>query len=124
MTCTRKLRAGSISVNNSTFNRIRVRTAAGNIVFENSNVRQIEASSVNGSIAYDNGTFVPGIARFESQKGNVAIGVAGGGARIDAHSGGGRIFSGFSGGAAVGGVADGHAGNRGTGRPRRYGEFG
>ena len=94
---------GQIFVNNSTFNRIRVRTAAGNIVFEDTNVRQIEASSVNGSIAYDNGTFVPGIARFESQKGNVAIGVAGGGARIDAHSGGGRIFSGFSGGAAVGG---------------------
>jgi hypothetical protein len=92
---------GPIFVNDSAFNRIRVRTAAGNIVFEDSNVRQIEASSINGSIAYDNGTFVPGIARFESQNGNVAIGIAGGGARIDAHSDGGRIFSGFSGGASV-----------------------
>ncbi|HET9096945.1 MAG TPA: hypothetical protein VFN37_09805, partial [Candidatus Baltobacteraceae bacterium] len=73
------------------------------IVFGNCNVRQIEASSINGSIAYDNGTFVPGVARFESQNGNVAIGVAGGGARIDAHSSGGRIFAGFEGGAAVSG---------------------
>lgn len=92
---------GPIFVQNSAFNSIRTRTAAGNIVFQNCNVRQIEASSVNGSIAYDNGTFVPGIARFESQNGNVAIGVAGGGARIDAHSSGGKIFSGFAGGAAV-----------------------
>jgi hypothetical protein len=94
---------GPIFVGNSAFNRIRVRTAAGNIIFEDSNVRQIEASSINGNIAYDNGTFVPGIARFESQNGNVAIGVAGGGARIDAHSDGGRIFSGFSGVASVSG---------------------
>ncbi|HET9095988.1 MAG TPA: hypothetical protein VFN37_04960, partial [Candidatus Baltobacteraceae bacterium] len=94
---------GPIFVRNSAFNLIRTRTAAGNIVFGNCNVRQIEASSINGSIAYDNGTFVPGVARFESQNGNVAIGVAGGGARIDAHSSGGRIFAGFEGGAAVSG---------------------
>jgi len=94
---------GPIVIRNSAFNRIRTRTAAGNIVFENCNVRQIDASSIQGSIAYDNGTFVPGIARFESENGNVAIGVAGGGARIDAHSAGGKIFSGFSGGGAVSG---------------------
>ncbi len=92
---------GPVLVQNSAFNRIRARTAAGNIVFENCNVREIEASSINGSIAYDNGTFVPGIARFESQNGNVAIGIAGGSARIEAHSSGGRIFSGFSRGGAV-----------------------
>lgn len=95
---------GPMLVSNCGFNRIRARTAVGNIVFENCNVRQIVASSINGSIAYDNGTFVPGIARFESQNGNVAIGIAGGGALIDAHSASGRIFSGFSGGAAVSGT--------------------
>lgn len=94
---------GPLLVQNSAFNLIRTRTASGNIVFENSNVRQIEASSINGSIAYDNGTFVPGIARFESQNGNIAIGVAGGGVRIDAHSSGGKIFSGFASGAAISG---------------------
>jgi hypothetical protein len=92
---------GPMFVENSAFNRMRARTADGNIIFENCNVREIEASSINGSIAYDNGTFVPGIARFESQNGNIAIGVAGGGASIDAHSPGGRIFSGFSRQAAV-----------------------
>jgi hypothetical protein len=92
---------GPLVVRDSAFNRIRARTAVGNIIFENCNARQIVVSSVKGSIAYDNGTFVPGIARFDSQNGNVAIGVAGGGARIDAHSAGGRIFSGFSNGAAV-----------------------
>lgn len=94
---------GPIVVENSAFNRIRARTAAGNIIFENCNARQIEVSSIDGSVAYDNGTFVPGVARFESQNGNVAIGVAGGGVRIDAHSAGGKIFSGFTGGAAVSG---------------------
>lgn len=87
---------GPLFVQNSTFNSIRARTAAGNIVFRNCNVRQGEASSVNGNVVYDNGTFVPGIARFESQNGNVAIGVAGGGASIAAHSSGGKIFTGFS----------------------------
>ena len=92
---------GAMLVENSAFNRIRARTGTGNIVFQNCNTRQVEASSVNGSILYDNGTFVPGIARFDSQNGNVAIGVAGGGVNIDAHSPSGRIFSGFSGDAAV-----------------------
>ncbi len=94
---------GKIFVANSAFNSIRARTGAGNIVFENCNVREIEASSINGSIAYDNGTFVPGIARFESENGNVAIGVAGGGASIDAHSAMGHVFAGFSSGASLAG---------------------
>jgi hypothetical protein len=94
---------GPLAVSNSAFNRLRARTAAGNIIFENCNARQIEASSINGSIAYDNGTFVPGIAGFESQNGNVAIGIAGGGASIAAHSSSGRIFSGFTRGASVNG---------------------
>jgi hypothetical protein len=94
---------GPMFVQNAAFNRIRARTAIGNIVFQNCNARQIVVSSVNGSIAYDNGTFVPGIARFESENGNVAIGVAGGGALIDAHSAAGRVFSGFLDGATVNG---------------------
>lgn len=94
---------GPLLAQNSAFNRIRARTAAGNIIFQNCNVRQIEASSINGSVLYDNGTFVPGIARFESQNGDVGIGIAGGGAMISAHSAGGKIFSGFDNGAALSG---------------------
>jgi hypothetical protein len=92
---------GPIVVQNSAFNRIRARSAIGDILFENCNARQIEVSSVNGSIAYDNGTFVPGLARFETQAGNVALGIAGGGVQIGAHSASGRIYSDFSRGADV-----------------------
>jgi hypothetical protein len=83
---------GPISVTDSALNRLRARTAIGNISFENCNARQIEVSTINGSIGYDNGTFAPGLARFESQNGNVAIGVAGGALQIGAHSAAGKIF--------------------------------
>lgn len=83
---------GPIAIANSALERVRARTAAGNILFENCTARQIEVSSILGSIAYDNGTFAPGLARFESQHGDVAIGVAGGSLQIGAHAAGGHIF--------------------------------
>lgn len=83
---------GRISMTGSAVNRLRARTAIGNILFENCNARQIEVSSIEGSIAYDDGTFAPGLARFESQNGNVAIGVAGGALQIGAHSQSGKVY--------------------------------
>ncbi len=101
---------GKIAIDGSAFNRVRARTAIGNIVFHNCNARQIEVSSVTGSIAYDDGTFVPGLARFETQSGNVALGIAGGGAQVGAHSSSGRIYSDFARGAQVrGGGTDAQA---------------
>lgn len=97
---------GPVDISNSAFNRIRARTAVGNILFENCNARQIEASSIAGSIAYDNGTFVPGLARFETMDGDIALGVAGGGAQIAAHSSSGRVYSGLDQGARVEGSAN------------------
>jgi len=96
---------GPIVVNDSGFDRIRARTAIGNVLFQRCTSRQIEVSSINGSIAYDNGTFAPGLARFESQNGNVALGVAGGGVQIGAHSASGKIFESFDRGANVRGSA-------------------
>jgi hypothetical protein len=87
---------GNILANNSNFNRIRVRTAVRNIAFERCSARQIEATSIAGSILYDGGTFQPGLARFETERGNVAIGVAGG-ARITARGPQGRVFTAFDG---------------------------
>ena len=84
---------GGISIVNSNFDRIRARTAVGNIFFTGCNVRQVEVDSVRGNIAYDNGTFAPGMARFEAQEGNIALGVAGGGVRVSAHSANGRVIS-------------------------------
>ena len=91
---------GPIIVQNSTFDRIRARTAVGRILFEHCTARQIEVSSINGNVVYDNGTFTPGLARFESTNGNVALGLASG-AQVGAHSASGHIFEGFDNGANV-----------------------
>ncbi len=85
---------GVLFARRSAFNRIRARTGMGNIIFESCNARQIEVSSILGSIAYDNGTFAPGLARFETQDGNIALGIAAG-AQIGAHSASGQIYSTF-----------------------------
>ncbi|HZZ66071.1 MAG TPA: DUF4097 family beta strand repeat-containing protein [Candidatus Baltobacteraceae bacterium] len=97
---------GRITVENSAFDRFRARTAAGNIFFSNCNARQIEVSSAHGSIVYDNGTFVPGLARFETVTGDVALGIAGGGVQIGAHSASGQVRSNFTRGAATSGTAN------------------
>lgn len=84
--------AGPVIATNSTFDRLRARTARGNMFFENCTARQIEATSLLGTIVYDDGAFAPGIARFESERGNIAIGVRGG-AQIQAHSASGTVNS-------------------------------
>lgn len=100
---------GGIVVAASAFNRLRARTAIGNIRFEDCNARQIEVSSIDGSIAYDNGTFAPGLARFESQNGDVAIGIAGGALQIGAHSGAGKVFQSLAGARIAGTQSDAQA---------------
>jgi hypothetical protein len=84
---------GSFSASDSSFDRLRVRTARANMMFENCASTQIQASSLAGTIVYDNGTFAPGLAHFESQRGSVAIGVADGNAQITAHSDSGHVAS-------------------------------
>jgi hypothetical protein len=85
---------GRIVATDSTFERLRARTATGNMFFRNCTSHQIQASSSYGSIVYDDGHFQPGLARFESEHGNVALGVNGG-AQIGAHSGTGHVVSSF-----------------------------
>lgn len=85
---------GRIVATNSTFDRLRVRTATGNMLFQGCTSHQIQASSTYGSIVYDNGNFAPGLARFESDHGNVALGVRGN-AQIGAHSDAGHVVSSF-----------------------------
>jgi hypothetical protein len=91
---------GTIHISNSTFDRLRVRSATGNMLFAGCTAHQIQASSIFGSIVYDNGHFEPGLARFESEHGNVALGVAGG-AQIGAYSGTGHVISNFNDEASV-----------------------
>ena len=110
---------GGIVVRNSGFDRIRARSAVGSIFLQNCNVRQIEASTVYGHIAFDNGTFAPGLARFETQHGNIALGVASGGLQVGAHAGGGRVIGAFNpGGGSVNGTgSDAQAQINGGGGP-------
>lgn len=84
---------GPFTATNSTFDRIRVRNVRGGVFFQNCDSRQIEATTLLSPIVYDNGSFQPGLARFESQKGNIALGVGRGGAMIDAHSASGRVLN-------------------------------
>ena len=92
--------AVAIEATNSSFDRLRVRTATGNMFFRGCSSQQIQATSNYGSIVYDNGDFQAGLARFESDHGNVALGVRGG-AQIGAHSGSGHVVSNFQDGAFV-----------------------
>jgi hypothetical protein len=83
---------GHLEVADSSFDRLRARGNNANLVFEHNRVRQIEVSTVSGSIVYDNGTFDPGLARFESTNGSIAVGVASG-AQIAARSTDGHVYS-------------------------------
>jgi hypothetical protein len=105
---------GQIMVRDSSFDRLRARTAIGNIVFENVTSKQIEVSSFNGTILYDNGSFQPGLARFESANGSVAIGVGNGNVQIRAHSSVGRIYSTLGGASIRAGQTDAQVGNSGS----------
>ncbi|MBV9333161.1 MAG: DUF4097 family beta strand repeat protein, partial [Candidatus Eremiobacteraeota bacterium] len=85
---------GRVVATDSSFERLRVRTATGDMLFRGCTSHQIQANSNYGSIVYDNGDFAPGLARFESEHGNVALGVRGN-AQIGAHSGAGHVESSF-----------------------------
>jgi hypothetical protein len=82
---------GRLSVNDSMFDRLRVRSNTASLVFERSRARQIEASTVSGSMVWDDGAFDAGLARFESTYGSIGIGVANG-ARVEARSGDGHVY--------------------------------
>ncbi len=82
---------GPVFISNSTFERLRLRTGRGTIFMSACRSQQIQVTSLTGSIVYDNGIFEPGLAHFETTRGNIAIGLAGG-AQIEAHSGAGRIL--------------------------------
>jgi hypothetical protein len=82
---------GHVSIVDSSFDRIRARGNTATFAFERTRARQIEVTTISGSIVFDDGTFDPGLARFESTYGQIAIGVAGG-AQVEARSSDGRVY--------------------------------
>jgi hypothetical protein len=94
---------GPLVVQDSSFDRLRARSLYGNMTFERCNVRQIEATDIAGSIVFDDGAFEPGLARFDSMRGTVAVGALGP-VQLSAHTGGfGRVYTSFTRGARVSG---------------------
>jgi hypothetical protein len=85
---------GPLHAADSNFRRLRARTALGDILLERCTTHQVEVSSIRGSIIDDSGTFAPGLADFQSQHGDVAIGAAGS-ARVTGESIAGRVFNSF-----------------------------
>ncbi|MGC8485420.1 MAG: hypothetical protein ACP5O6_07300 [Candidatus Baltobacteraceae bacterium] len=83
---------GPIVAENSTFGRLRARNALGNIFMRNVTARQIDVGSVGGSILAENMRFHTGLARFQSQRGNVVLGVRGA-AQVDAQGRGPRAIA-------------------------------
>ncbi|MHB8141630.1 MAG: hypothetical protein ACYDHD_10365 [Vulcanimicrobiaceae bacterium] len=91
---------GPLIAQNSDFTRLRARSAFGNLIFNHCTATQIEATTGLGSVYYNDGSFHPGLARFESQYGDVALGIGSGGADIGVHDSGKPVLSQF-GNAAV-----------------------
>ncbi len=85
---------GAFYAADGTFDRIRVRGIAAHDVFERCRSKQIEATSISGSIVYDGGAFDPGLARFESQTGSIALGVTSP-AQLTGRSAEGRVYTMF-----------------------------
>ncbi|GAC1304102.1 MAG: hypothetical protein NVSMB21_04130 [Vulcanimicrobiaceae bacterium] len=97
---------GGLDVVDSTFERMRARSLSGDIVFERCRGRQIEATSVGGAIVYDSGSFEPGLARFESQRGDVAIGTRVPALLAGRTGGSGHVYADFARGTRVVGTRD------------------
>jgi hypothetical protein len=76
----------------STFDRLRIRSNRGDEVFDACRVKQIDATTLSGNIIFDNGIFDSGLARFESVRGSIAIGVNGG-AQLGAHTQDGQVLT-------------------------------
>jgi hypothetical protein len=68
---------GGIFVTDSTFERVRARTAAAPVIFSNCQAAQIDETSVAGAVIFDNGTLGQGPVHFASEFGNVGIGISG-----------------------------------------------
>jgi hypothetical protein len=83
---------GHFYARNSTFDRLRIRSNRADQVFDACRVKQIEATTLTGNIIFDNGVFDPGLARFESDRGSIALGVNGG-AQLGTHTDDGRVLT-------------------------------
>lgn len=85
---------GRLLVNDSSFDRLRARGNTAAMVFERCRAKQIEVTTHSGPIVFDNGSFDPGLARFQSTTGLIALGVNGG-AQVNGRTQDGRVLAMF-----------------------------
>lgn len=85
---------GRLIALDSSFDRLRARGNTAAMLFERCRAKQIEVTTHGGPIVYDNGTFDPGLARFTSTNGLIAIGVAGN-AAVSGRTQAGRVLAMF-----------------------------
>jgi len=78
----------------STFDRLRARSNTGSFVFERCASKQIDVQTYYGSIVYDAGRFAPGLARFASEDGDIAIGTSSA-AQLAGRSVEGHVYTNF-----------------------------
>jgi hypothetical protein len=83
---------GNFYALDSTFERLRIRSNRADQVFDACRVKQIEATTLTGNIIFDNGVFDPGLARFDSDRGSIALGINGG-AQVGAHTLDGHLLT-------------------------------
>lgn len=83
---------GRFYAQGSDFDRLRIRSNRADEVFASCRVKQIEATTLTGNILFDNGTFTPGLARFDSDRGSIALGVNGS-AQLGAHTQDGHVLT-------------------------------
>jgi hypothetical protein len=103
-----QLNSGRLTLEDSAFERIRLRANGAHVVFAHCRSKQIEVTTVSGPIVYDGGTFDPGLARFDSQSGDIALGSAAG-AQLAGRSQSGHVFTMFDGRTPVQQAPDGTA---------------
>ncbi len=85
---------GLFFADDDTFDRMRLRANTARVVFERCRTKQIESTTMTGSIVYDNGSFEPGLARFESLSGNIAVGTSSQ-AQLSGRSSDGHVYTTF-----------------------------
>ncbi|HEX3549195.1 MAG TPA: hypothetical protein VHT53_02400 [Candidatus Elarobacter sp.] len=83
---------GAFYAADDTFERIRVRGVAAHDVFERCRSKEIDTTSVTGAIVYDGGAFDPGLARFETATGQIALGVTSG-AQLTGRTAEGHVYT-------------------------------
>ena len=83
---------GNFYALDSTFDRLRIRSNRADQIFDGCRVKQIEATTLTGNIVFDNGIFDPGLARLESDRGSIALGINGG-AQVGARTVDGHLFT-------------------------------